>query len=141
MSDVQYYYCLKTRGFYESDMWAVVTGAGLTIDDLTPIDTDTYWSYVNPPEGKYLVFDETGPHLEDYTIPETDPVQEATQKRDSLINQATSKIIPYQTKLLLGRELTDDETATLNSLLDYIDELNSLDLSTAPDIDWPQPPE
>ncbi|HDV7729301.1 tail fiber assembly protein, partial [Escherichia coli] len=33
-----------------------------------------------------------------------------------------------------------EETAKLNAVLDYIDELNALDISTAPEIIWPEAP-
>ena len=126
MEDVQYYYSLVTKGFYESDYPKVITDNGLTMEDLVPITTEQYLSYINPPESKYLVFDDSGPHLKD--IPETDYVGIAERERDRLQSIASRKITPYQTKLLLGRDLTDDEKTTLNDWLDYSDELNNLDL-------------
>ncbi len=42
-------------------------------------------------------------------------------------------------KLRAGRSLTPEETAKLNAVLDYI-ELNALDISTAPEISWPEAP-
>ncbi|HGC2934572.1 tail fiber assembly protein, partial [Escherichia coli] len=33
-----------------------------------------------------------------------------------------------------------EETAKLNAVLDYIDELNALDISKAPEISWPEAP-
>ncbi len=45
-------------------------------------------------------------------------------------------------KLRAGRSLTPEETAKLNAVLDYIDELNALDISllAAPEISWPEAP-
>lgn len=45
----------------------------------------------------------------------------------------------WQTKLLLGR-ITNDEKRRLNLWLDYIDAVNAIDTSTAPDIKLPTPP-
>lgn len=42
-------------------------------------------------------------------------------------------------KLALGR-IKDDEKALLNAWLDYLDELEAVDVSTAPDIIWPVKP-
>ncbi|EFN5053815.1 tail fiber assembly protein, partial [Escherichia coli] len=40
----------------------------------------------------------------------------------------------------IGR-LTDDELAQYNLWLDYLDELEAVKTSSAPDINWPTPPE
>jgi Caudovirales tail fibre assembly protein. len=138
MGEVQYYYSIVTKGFYGSDYPKVITDNGLTMDDLVPITTEQYLSYINPPEGKYLVFDDTGPHLED--LPPVDYVAIAENERNRLLAIASSKIVPYQTKLLLGRELTDDEKAILDSWLNYSDAVSATDTSNAPDVDWPVPP-
>ncbi|HBV9099171.1 TPA: tail fiber assembly protein, partial [Morganella morganii] len=45
-----------------------------------------------------------------------------------------------QTKLALGR-IKENEKALLNAWLDYLDLLEAVDTSTAPDIDWPQKPQ
>ncbi|HFJ7120553.1 TPA: tail fiber assembly protein, partial [Escherichia coli] len=37
--------------------------------------------------------------------------------------------------------LTQAETTRLNAVLDYIDALEMVDTSSAPDIEWPTPPE
>nr|WP_105666111.1 tail fiber assembly protein [Cronobacter dublinensis] len=42
-------------------------------------------------------------------------------------------------KLLLGR-ISDSEKARLNSWLDYIDALQAIDISVAPNITWPYVP-
>lgn len=38
--------------------------------------------------------------------------------------------MPLQTKLLMGRKLTDTETEQLNAWMDYIDELSAIDTGT-----------
>lgn len=46
----------------------------------------------------------------------------------------------WNTKLLLGR-LSEEEKASFNAYLNYIDALNAVDTSSAPDVDWPMAPE
>ena len=58
--------------------------------------------------------------------------------RQSLIDAAMASISLIQLKLQAGRKLTQAETTQLNSVLDYIDELNAMDLTTAPDLNWPE---
>lgn len=78
--------------------------------------------------------------------PEAMPTQEeliaaAESDRQSRIDYATSQIVVWQTKLLMGRKLTTSEMAQLNAWMDYIDALAAVDTSTAPDIDWPEQPQ
>lgn len=65
----------------------------------------------------------------------------ATIKRDSLINNAMASISIIQLKLNAGRKLTEEETARLNAVLDYIDNVAATDISSAPKINWPVVPE
>ena len=43
-------------------------------------------------------------------------------------------------KSVLGR-LKDDELTQYNLWLDYLDALEAVDVSSAPDINWPVPPD
>ena len=69
-------------------------------------------------------------------------VIEAEAEKQSRLDYAASKIVVWQTKLLMGRKLTTDETASLNAWMDYIDAVTVIDTETAPDaINWPPLPE
>lgn len=64
---------------------------------------------------------------------------QAQQKKDALIAQATKFIAPLQD----AKELdiaTDAEAAMLKAWMLYRIQLNRIDVSTAPDIDWPEVP-
>ncbi|ELI9468635.1 tail fiber assembly protein [Escherichia coli] len=67
-------------------------------------------------------------------------VAEAEAEKRVRIDAATSRIVVWQTKLLMGRKLTDGESASLNAWMDYIDAVTAIDTSTAPDISWPELP-
>ncbi|WP_312837182.1 tail fiber assembly protein [Pantoea sp.] len=133
----QFVYSLSTKGFYPSDEEGQqpYVEAGSLPDDLTEISDENYNEFFGPPEGYYSVFDEQGPRIE--KIPEPDYVAIAEEQRDSLLAEATTAITVWQTKLLMGRKLTADETEKLNAWMDYIDVLNDTDLSDAPDVRWP----
>ncbi|HBU9288494.1 TPA: tail fiber assembly protein, partial [Escherichia coli] len=60
--------------------------------------------------------------------------------RQQRVKQAMASVDLINLKLRAGRSLTPEETAKLNAVLDYIDELNALDISTAPEISWPEAP-
>lgn len=68
-------------------------------------------------------------------------VDAAEVKRQSLIDAAMDSISLIQLKLRAGRKLTEAETTRLNAVLDYIDAVEATDTSTAPDIEWPLPPQ
>ncbi|EKS6398482.1 tail fiber assembly protein [Enterobacter hormaechei] len=64
--------------------------------------------------------------------------QQAELQKQTLISQANEYIDSKQwpSKLALGR-LKDDEKASFNKWLDYLDALESVDPSKAPEIVWP----
>lgn len=68
-------------------------------------------------------------------------VDAAEEQRQSLIDAAMASISLIQLKLRAGRKLTQAETTRLNAVLDYIDAVTATDTSTAPDIEWPLPPQ
>ena len=66
-------------------------------------------------------------------------IEQAETQKQYLIAEVNVETQLLQTKLALGR-ITDDEKALLNAWLDYLDELEAVDVSTAPDIIWPVKP-
>lgn len=64
---------------------------------------------------------------------------EAEAKKAMLIEQANDHINAQQwpSKLSLGR-ISDNDKAEFNLWLDYLDALNAVDTSGAPDITWPE---
>lgn len=135
---MKYYYCLNPKAFFTDDLPGVIESNGLTMADLIEISENDYNNLFNPPSTMYMVFDDTGPHLEE--LPATDFVAIAEMQRDSLLSEMQTATYTLNMKLNLGRTLTNDEKATLNAWLDYADALNALDLSTAPNITWPDKP-
>ncbi|MBA5838336.1 tail fiber assembly protein [Morganella morganii] len=67
-------------------------------------------------------------------------IAKAEYDKQALITEVQAETQLLQTKLALGR-IKDDEKALLNAWLDYLDELEAVDVSTAPDIIWPVKPE
>ena len=63
-------------------------------------------------------------------------------KKQDLIDQANAYMNSKQWpgKSVLGR-LKDDELTQYNLWLDYLDALEAVDVSSAPDINWPVPPD
>lgn len=138
MNNEKTYYSVKGKGFYSDMFPEVLNKANEDYGDLAEISKENYDDFFAPPEGYYGLFDEKGPRIE--KLPEPDYVAIAENEKQALIDKATTAIIVWQTKLMMGRKLTAKETASLNASMDYIDELNAIDTSTAPDITWPEAP-
>jgi hypothetical protein len=67
-------------------------------------------------------------------------VRHAGQTKAGLLSEAQSTISLWQTGLQLGI-ISDEDKASLITWMTYIQALNAVDISTAPDIDWPLMPE
>lgn len=67
-------------------------------------------------------------------------VLEAKQQKSALLAEAQSTISLWQTELQLGI-ISDDDKASLIAWMKYIQALNAVDTTTAPDIEWPVKPE
>lgn len=61
-------------------------------------------------------------------------------KKQSLMDAATQKIVVWQTKLLMGRKLSDSDSASLEAWMDYIDALDAIDAETSSSVQWPASP-
>lgn len=108
--------------------WQPDDGEAVKIDNVAGIG----WLY----DGKEF----TPPPEPDKTHAEL--VVEADAEKQSRLDYATTRIVVWQTKLLMGRKLTTDEAASLNAWMDYIDAVTVIDTETAPDaISWPPLPE
>ena len=66
-------------------------------------------------------------------------IAKAEYDKQALITEVQAETQLLQTKLALGR-ISDNEKARLNAWLDYLDKLDTVDVSTAPDIIWPVKP-
>jgi len=65
--------------------------------------------------------------------------EQAERRRASLIAEAHNTISIWQTKLMLGR-INDEEKASLNTWLDYIDELEAINVHNTSEVIWPDKP-
>ena len=83
-------------------------------------------------DGGMWVTDNTAAHVAD--------IAAAEAQRQQLLVVAQQRITVWQTKLLMGRALTENESSQLNIWMDYIDALEAVDVSTAPSIEWPANP-
>lgn len=112
-------------------------------DDLVEVSQKTYVEFIAGSETQIMVPGKNGPVWNDIpplTHKELVAAADAEKKNriDSANEYMNSKQWPG--KAAIGR-LKGDELALYNLWLDYLDELEVVDISMAPDIDWPKKPE
>ncbi|HHO3376219.1 TPA: tail fiber assembly protein [Morganella morganii] len=116
--------------------WDKETARAVIIDDVgeLPDTLTTIAPDVDCPKwnGKKWVTDKTAKKESD--------IAAAEAKKQFLIAEVNAETQMLQTKLALGR-IKENEKALLNAWLDYLDLLEAVDTSTAPDIDWPEKPQ
>lgn len=83
-------------------------------------------------DGQKWVTDSEAQHAAD--------VATAEQKKAALLIDAQEAISIWQTELQL-EIISDDDKASLINWLSYIKEIQAMDTSSAPDINWPESPE
>ncbi|MCT8348323.1 tail fiber assembly protein [Photorhabdus temperata] len=74
------------------------------------------------------------------SIPKEQLIVEAEQQKQSFINEVSEKIAPLQDAVDLGIA-TEGEKAALPAWRKHRVMLNRVDVSSAPDINWPKEPE
>lgn len=107
---------------------SVINELGELPDGITTIAPDVEFPKWN---GKKWVTDKAAKKESD--------IAAAESKKQYLIAEVHTETQMLQTKLALGR-IKEDEKVLLNAWLDYLEELEAVDVSTAPDIVWPVKP-
>ncbi|TCB97756.1 tail fiber assembly protein [Kosakonia quasisacchari] len=136
----KYIYSPLRNLFYDADLESGYSVSGAWPPDAIEVPENVFLTYTGlPPEGKRRIADNEGMPVWDDVPPPTleQFVAAAELNRQKLVDTAMQSISVIQLKLQAGRTLTETETTKLNTVLDYIDAVNALDVSTAPDINWP----
>ena len=132
----RYFYSQKENGFFTDLNKAPSDAVEITTDEwLLLLDgQDNGMKIVSNQEG-YPVLTEQPP------LSKENLIALAELKKGKLINEANEHMNSRQWpgKAAIGR-LKGEELAQYNLWLDYLDTLELVDTSSAPDIEWPTPP-
>ncbi|HGY6027613.1 TPA: tail fiber assembly protein [Enterobacter asburiae] len=138
-----YFYSAKKNAFYPVSLEDAYRDANSWPEDGVEVDDSVYLEYsATPPEGKVRVAKNGMPSWADIPPPTHEElVASANTEKQKRIDQANDNMNGKQWpgKAAMGR-LKDSEKEQYNAWLDYLDELETVDTSTAPDIKWPTPP-
>lgn len=132
------FYSASTNGFYSEEM------NGDTIPEDAIEITDEEWGALldGQSKGKLISSDKKGrPVLKDYPAPTAEQLAVmAASEKAKLLALATIAIDPLQDAADL-EIATDKEAASLKAWKTYRVMVNRIDVSKAPNIDWPKAPE
>ncbi|MEM7922876.1 tail fiber assembly protein [Morganella morganii] len=138
-----YLYSAKTNCFYPIEMKESYENSGTWPDFGVEVNDDVFSEFAGsePPRGKMRGSDKKGyPCWVDIPpLTHEEHIEIAERKKQNLIVEVTQETEILRAKLALGR-IKEDEKALLNAWLDYLDGLEAVDASTAPDIIWPVKP-
>lgn len=139
----EYVFSALSNAFYPISLKDRYEASNTWPTDGVDVDYDVYLEFTaNPPEGKVRGVVDGMPAWVDSPAPTQEQlVTQAAVKQKWLITEVNEYIGLKQWvgKASLGR-LSDDERTQYNAWLDYLDELEVVDTSSAPDINWPTPP-
>ncbi|QXF34329.1 phage tail protein [Photorhabdus luminescens] len=138
-----YFYSAKTNAFYPVELEQNYIASGSLPDDIIEVSIDIYQEYAanNAPEGKYRIAGQNGlPEWADIPPPTKEELQQYVEsKKQQFILEASQKIAPLQDAVDLGIANKEEEAALL-VWKKYRVMLNRIDISQAPDIEWPEQP-
>lgn len=141
---MNYIYSKETNSFYPKELEEEYKNAGNWPDSYVDVSEEEHAKFIAAlATGKSIIPSSNGyPTLTTVTIysPE-DFVRFARLERDGLANKATQTISAIQLKQMNGKELSSSEKEKLNKVLNYLEALDNVELSKAPEISWPQFPE
>lgn len=135
-----YQYSPSTNSFYPDDLLSVYEDAGTLPNDLAPVSEDVFREFTATPEpGKMRVAGSDGLPAWGDTPPPTheELIAIAEQVRQQLLTQADAVMLDWRTELMLG-EISDTNRAKLSAWLAYKTDVKAVDVTTAPDIKWPE---
>ncbi|EEY9907820.1 tail fiber assembly protein [Escherichia coli] len=139
--EAAYVWSPKTSGFYPVVEKERLVAAGQWPDDGVDVTDAEYNSLFPVPPGQYIDTVDGHPGWVDMPPPtQEEIVAQAVIEKQNRIDAANDYMNGKQWpgKAAMGR-LKDAEKVQYNAWLDYLDALEAIDTSSAPDINWPVP--
>ncbi|WP_437614459.1 tail fiber assembly protein [Erwinia sp. V71] len=136
-----YVFSPSKASFYAISLKSDYEIAGSWPDDGVEVEDELFSEFIgNPPTGKIRgVIDGMPAWIDTPELTAEEKVYAAELMRASLRATADAEIKPLQYAADLD-DATEEEAALLKKWKQYVVALNRLDLSTAPDIEWPEKP-
>lgn len=141
---MNYFYSAKLNAFYPDSLREEYAVNDSWPDDAVEIEDSVYQEFAadEAPEGKIRVAGDGGlPAWGDMPLPtKEEQIAQAETQKQRLLTEVVTVIAPLQDAVDLDME-TSEEAERLTAWKKYRVQLNRVDTSTAPDINWPEKPE
>ncbi|MNB62544.1 Caudovirales tail fiber assembly protein [compost metagenome] len=139
---MSYFYSASNNAFYAGDLQESYEASNNWPDDLKPVDEDIFSEFTKNNPGKIRVASKDGlPAWEDIPPPtHEEKIAEAEQYRQQLLQQNDEVTADWRVELMLG-DISDGDKEKLSEWMAYKKAVKAVDISMAPDITWPKPPE
>lgn len=137
------FYSAKHNAFYPEELISSYKASGEWPEDAILVDNNIYHEFSSEiaPEGKIRIAGDSGlPEWADLPLPTRDYlISLAESKKNQLLSNATAVIAPLQDAVDLEMA-TSNEIYSLQEWKKYRVLVNRVDISAAPDIEWPEEP-
>ncbi|WP_387466796.1 tail fiber assembly protein [Photorhabdus sp. RM323S] len=138
-----YYYSAKNNAFYPIELKQSYIDVGSFPDDVIEVSESVFIEFVGntPPKGKCRIADKNGLPAWGDIPPMTQEqlAQQAEAQKQRLMSKANKQLAPLQDAVDLNIA-TEAEKAALLAWKEHRVMLNRIDISHAPDIEWPEQP-
>ena len=138
-----YKYSPSRNSFYPDELLCAYELSGNLPDDLISVSDEVFREFTaTPVNGKVRSAGDHGmPTWEDIPPPSHEEhVALAELQKQTRLENAMQSISIIHLKLQAGRKLNELEKMRLNAVLDYINEIEEIDIETSPGINWPTKP-
>ncbi len=143
VTDMTFFYSAAHNIFVSDINKTSYEDAGSWPEDAKEVSDELFYQYSqNPPKGKIRSHADGLPIWEDVPpMTEAELILKNKNEKQLRIDEANNYMNGKQWpgKAAIGR-LKGEELAQYNLWLDYLDALELVDTSSAPDIEWPTPP-
>lgn len=137
-----YIYSAKNNAFYPLELEQDYRQAQTWPDDATEVPDNLAAEFMGvEPDGKYRIPGASGlPEWKDVPpLTQEELIAIADAEKSTRIAEAGNRTQVWQTQLMLGM-ITDNDKTALKAWMQYIQALQSVDTSAAPDVLWPVTP-
>ena len=143
MMTTTYVYSATRDAFFPVVMQDIYELAGTWPVDGVEVDDDCFKIFTDtPPDGKTRGTTGNGqPAWVEITPPTKEQfIESAELEKQTRLTHANALTADWRTELALG-VISDDDKAKLILWMQYIKAVKAVEVSSAPDIDWPEKPE
>lgn len=138
----KYYYSASTNSFYAAGLYEDYVAAESWPADAKEVSDQVFSTFSAPSDNSMVRScnaDGEPCWIERPALTQAEEMAEAEIKRNAYLSNAQEIILNWQSELTLGI-ISDEDKDSLILWLNYINKIQAMDISRAPDLIWPDEP-